>query len=217
MKNNNLSKKLINEIIFKLESEKYEIFIDEFEDVVTLLKNICCNCYAKWHQDYNQCIFCSSVNYQLFTCEDCGSLSSITNASGKWKCSNLINHRQCTGTKGKKDCINKECPSNEDAIIRDIVDKITGGKGLFNNKKGSFFVSQMWCLSCGNKKNKHITSQLKILVLTDDNDLLNQKFDQYDNYILIKDGKFQIINKNLTVYNNLEFKDELDLSQLQMN
>ena len=205
--------RLINDVVFKLESEGFEVFLDRISTVATIAKNICSNCNYKWHADYNQCIFCGSVNYQLYSCSKCNSLSSITNSGGnKWKCQSDLN---CKDAKPMKNCINKNCPTNTSVEIKNIVTHVTNDQGLFSPKKGGLFVSQLWCLNCGNNLDKFISSQIVIKILESNEDLPKINFKIFDNYIFVKDNKFLILNKkNEEVPDNLLYKKNIDINLL---
>ena len=207
--NKNKKNKLINDVVFKLESEGFEVFIDKISDVVTIAKNICVSCSSKWHADYNQCIFCGSVNYQLYSCSKCKSLSSITNSGGKkWKCQSDL---KCKDAQPMKNCINKNCPTNLNDEIKNIVDQVTDNKGLFTSKKGGLFVSQLWCLNCGNDLDKFISSQIVIKIQDSSDNLLETNFKIFDNYIFVKDNKFLILNKENQKNSNYEENVDINL------
>lgn len=214
--NKNIKNKLFNDVVFKLESEGFEVFIDRFNDVVTIAKNICTACNFKWHADYNQCMFCGSINYQLYSCSKCSSLSSITNSGSRdWECKSGLN---CEDAKPLKNCINKNCSTNSDNEIKNIVYKITDKKGLFNSKKGGLFISQLWCLNCGNNLDKFISSQVVIKIQNNDDSLLETNFKLFDNYIFVKENKFLILNKNTKKNSNsLLYKKDIDISLLDLN
>lgn len=222
--------RIYKEIYYRLESLKFDIFIDESTDILTIARNVCSKCFKKWHQDYNQCIFCGSVNYFVFKCVKCGGISSIT--SNKLDCKKaaldengdviqkpVLNKKGIQviaretklpkfepvicGGQGKKSCINPNCLSNTEEY-KHLINKITDEKGLFNSKKGSLSISQMWCLHCGNNIDEYFTAQIKVYICDD----LTQLPDKVD-----ISADFYIITINGNKY--LSFKKD-DLSKLDI-
>jgi hypothetical protein len=222
--------RIYKEIYYKLESIKFDIFIDESTDVLTIARNVCSKCFQKWHQDYNQCIFCGSVNYFVFKCIKCGGISSIT--SNKLDCKKtaidesgneilkpVLNKKTkkqviardtklpkfepvfCNG-QGKKSCINPNCLSNTQEY-KHLINSITDDKGLFNSKKGSLSISQMWCLHCGNNLDHYFTAQIKVYICDELTELPNKIDPSSDFYIItVKGNKFLSFKKeDLTTLN----------------
>ena len=110
-----------------------------------------------------------------------------------------------------KNCINKNCPTNLNDEIKNIVDQVTDNKGLFTSKKGGLFVSQLWCLNCGNDLDKFISSQIVIKIQDSSDNLLETNFKIFDNYIFVKDNKFLILNKENQKNSNYEENVDINL------
>ncbi len=280
-----IKNRIFKEIYYRLESKKFEVFIDDANEVITIAKNVCSSCNRKWHQEYNQCIFCGSINYFVYICKNCGDVSSITSAKSKEEC------KKCSQKNTRyKSCINKECISNSsknlkrkiakkysynlinmdvlekqirknstkqlqilenfkskiileeddikeisdsrkiidkweeqgfikkteiqptevikdsDIVIKDLIIEATDNKGLFNAKKGSLSISQMWCLHCGNNLDKYYTAQVKTYIVDKIEDFPNN-LDKNSDYYIFNYGVKNFLTLDANNFNKEDIKN----------
>ncbi len=244
MQNSSDHNTIFKEICYKFESLKFDVFADSSSDVITLSVNQCNTCFRKWHQEYNQCVFCGSVFYYVFSCEDNGHISSIT--SNKQICQNKIFDelgrpvmvekldksgnvktdakgniqyvQKVCGSKGIKKCINPSCSSNSDQDISNFVNKIKN-KGMFDSKS-PFYVSQMWCLNCGNNLSNFFAREVKIIIKDsiDDTNWIGENL--YDIYVInLEKNKFLTLTYEEIKVSNIKdrslYSNNIDIDKIR--
>jgi hypothetical protein len=217
---NEIKNRIYKEIYYKLESLKFDIFLDDSSDIITIARNVCSECNHKWHQDYNQCVFCGSINYFVFICEKCAGISSLTSTTKT--CNKIVNAVTCGGHV-LKGCINKDCISNSekklhlkkskstdeqsDIVIKKLIKEATDDKGVFNAKKGSLSVSQMWCLHCGHNLDHYFVKQIKAYIV-DNLDELSEQFDTNVDFVIINFDRNNFLTLPVELINKTDFKNK---------
>jgi len=186
------------EIVYKLQSKGFEIYKDNTTEKFLISKHVC-NCGEGWFTNKKQCIFCGSLGYNVYTCKN-NHISKL--ASKPTKCS----HKNCD-VKGEDleiGCINPECSSNKNKIVKKLILKVTKEKsksqGIFT-PKSAFSVSQSICFFCGDKSSQFICDELDIFVINNEKEI--EKKVKLSNKILI----ININNKFLTLCNGENYKE----------
>ena len=110
---------------------------------------ICSNCKHFWYTDLFECYLCGEINYGIGVCPKNHHIS-LTASSKKCK--------HCGLTREKK-CINSECPTNTDKIMKNILSnsRKKGTAGVFErgSEGSSMKISQNYCLNCGETRNQY--------------------------------------------------------------
>lgn len=186
------------EIVYKLQSKGFEIYKDNTTEKFLISKHVC-NCGEGWFTNKKQCIFCGSLGYNVYTCKN-NHISKL--ASKPTKCS----YKNCDvrGEDLEIGCINPECSSNKNKILKKLILKVTKEKsksqGIFT-PKSAFSVSQSICFFCGDKSSQFICDELDIFVIHDEKEI--EKKVKLSNKILI----INIYNKFLTLCNGENYKE----------
>ena len=119
---------------------------------------VCKNCRTFWHTNLVECYLCGEINYGVGVCPK-NHHTSLTGSSKK--CKVMIGRgskaRKC-GLAPDKKCINDDCPTNKDQMIKKVLTKNRkdGEQGVFQNVKSSMKISQNNCLKCGNIENYYL-------------------------------------------------------------
>lgn len=121
-------------------------FPDDEKECFIAEKLLCTECKSPWHTSLLECYFCGELNYYLYMCTECGMKYSITKSKVTCSCGNI-------NSKLIKACVNEDCPTNTDEIIKKIAIK---EKGVFD-LKSSLNLSLTYCINCGSISNYYKT------------------------------------------------------------
>lgn len=197
------------EIIYKLQSKGFEIYKDNVKENFLIMKHVC-NCKESWFTNKKQCIFCGSLGYNVKICKD----MHISKLAAKGQ---TCTDENCSirGEDLEVGCINSQCPSNTNPLIKELVIKVTQekskSKGIFSTKS-AFSVSQAICFFCGKKSSQFVCEELDIYI-AGKQDKLKEKFRKSKKIFISK-----INNKFVTKLNdeddNIEEKDDIDIAKI---
>lgn len=189
----NEQRKLFKNIYYLISSNGvgYHIYKnDEKENTILIAKLVCDNCRQIWETSMTECFYCGSPNHFVKTCIECNKIFSIT------KNNNTCD--QCDKKTLKVICINKNCPSRDDTKFPLLSKRITE-KETFKKNDGNM-IRQNSCKNCGNRINKYIYSEVKII------------FDDYEDSNGIEDDIISIKpdydNDGSIIYFNIQKNNE---------
>lgn len=137
----------LKSISYAFVANDINIYIPDNEDDCFIAeKLVCTKCNSPWHTSLLECYFCGELNYYLYRCTACGKKYSITNSNVKCSCGN-------SDSKLIKACVNEECPTNTNEIIRNLALK----EGGVFNLSSTFNLSLNYCVKCGSVSNYYKT------------------------------------------------------------
>jgi hypothetical protein len=181
-----MKSKDIKSLAYAFISEDVNVYFpDNDEECFIVEKLVCAACKAFWHTSLNECYFCGEINYYLYVCTSCEKKYSITNSTIKCSCKD-------SESKLIKACVNKECLTNTDVVLKSF--SITE-KGVFD-LDSSQSLSQMYCIKCGSPENTY--RSFKIFVFND-----NEETNFKDYYLRINSyfdiGDILILKKHIDI------------------
>lgn len=138
---------------YNLIAHDYHVYNGDSYNSFVVTKLICSKCQLVWKTSLQECFFCGTESYHVYTCTNCNKRISITRAS--------TNVCDGCGEKNtfKQLCINNECISNTNQALRR---KVHSGKGIFDGN-GGFSIRKMSCKQCGSRHNEYITAECTIV------------------------------------------------------
>lgn len=169
-------------IMYKIISLGFPTYIGDNSDEFLITALICSNCGKLWSMSRTECMFCGTENPHIYKCRKCKQMYSITRTNKK-----------CCGRDLVKICINENCITNTNEVIRDFFD---AKGGVFETNKSGATLNEMRCKHCGNKENEYKSLLLKLVNNFDDADfdICSMKKNSESNFEVKYRGKHYIFS-----------------------
>ena len=214
MKKRKFMRKIDMLVAYKFQGNDFQVFYDDINQSFCILKNICKVCKKNWSHGINQCIFCGTKNHFVWICNSCNDIQGLATSDPKVcrndKCQKKNNYF--------KKCFNKDCPSNNDKTLANIIHSLNNSKSGLFSKKSPFKISQNFCvdIDCVSEENIFLSKSFKVVTIDKEKNFIKANYmklsENYDFLIIFSEDTENFLI--LTKIKENTFQNDIEISSL---